>query len=97
MLDGLEIPQVLGERYLNDLVDHTTAARRSRQPSTQLPSHVTAGILAAAYPETPVVIDINPSTFIMTKLEEEEKKPLQQPSWIFNYILHKPRQVSKQI
>lgn len=74
MLDGLEIPQVLGERYLKDLVDHTTAARRSRQPSTQLPSHVTAGILAAAYPETPVVIDINPSTFIMTKLEEEGKE-----------------------
>ena len=31
-----------------------------------------AGILSAAYQETPVVIDIDPSTFVMVELEEEE-------------------------
>ena len=72
MPDGSETPQVLGGRYLKDSVNHTTATRQSRQPSTQPPPHIMAGILSAAYLETPVVININLSTFVMIELKEEE-------------------------
>ena len=72
MPDGSEILQVSGRRWLKDLVDHTTAARQSGQPSTQPPPYIIAGILSTAYLETPVVIDTNPSTIVMVELEEEK-------------------------
>ena len=75
MLDGSEIPQVPGGWCLKDAVDHTLAMRQSNPISSMTsssgmvrdpPLHITAGILSATYPDTLAILDINPSTFVLT-------------------------------
>jgi hypothetical protein len=81
MPDGLDILRIHGGRCFKDAIDHTLALRQSGQATTSSgsantfsrdpPPHITAGILSAAYPQTPVVLDIDPSTFTFAETEME--------------------------
>jgi len=82
MLDGSEILHITGGWCLKDAVDFTLGIGQPSQPTTSAntsagfshdqPPHVTAGILSATYPETPVVLDINLSAFILTQEQESD-------------------------
>jgi hypothetical protein len=81
MPDGLDILRMQGGRCFKDAINHTLASRQSGQASTlsgsantfsrDLPPHITVGILSAAYPQTPVMLDIDPSAFTFTETETE--------------------------
>jgi hypothetical protein len=71
----------MADRCFKDAIDHTLATRQSGQASTSSgstktfsrdpPPHITAGILSAAYPQTPVVMDIDSSAFMFAETETE--------------------------
>jgi len=82
MPDGSKILCITGGQCLKDAVDFTLGIGQPGQPSTSAntsagfshdqPPHVTASILFATYPETPVVLDIDLSMFILTQEQESD-------------------------
>jgi len=82
MLDRSKIPHITGGRCLKDAVDFTLGIGQPGQPSTSAntsasfsrdqPPHVTTGILSATYLETSMVLDIDPSAFILTQEQESD-------------------------
>ena len=80
MPDGSEILQVPGGWCLKDAVDHTLATRQFNQISSvtssssmvkDLPLHITVGILSTRYLSTSAILDIDPSTFILTGVDSD--------------------------
>ena len=77
MLDRFEIPHVAGGWCLKNAVNYMLDIGQAGQPSISTsistgftqepPPHITAGIFSAGYPETPVVLDIDPFMFILMK------------------------------
>jgi hypothetical protein len=81
MPNGLDIPHVQGGQCFKDAIDHTLATRQSGQASTSSgsantfsrdpPLHITVRMLSAAYLQTPVMMDIDPSAFMLSETETE--------------------------
>ena len=78
MLDSSKILWVPGGQCLKNAVDHTLAMRQSNQISfvtslsgmaRDLPPYITAGILSVTYLDTSAILNIDLSTFVLTRAD----------------------------